>query len=114
MELTHVELKDRVYDFDAKQVKHTRPVVVDLYTQWCAACKMMSPALDSIQQKLADKIDIVKVDISTADDLANALQIQSVPTLLFLKPGSKEPVKTIVGAVPPAQIEADIQSLLLA
>lgn len=114
MELSHIELKDRVYDFVAGTVKNSRPVVVDLYTDWCSACKMMSPGLDLLGEKLMDSVDIVKVNITKADDLVNALQIQSVPTLLFLKPGSTGPVKTVVGAYPPNKVEEDIIKHLLA
>lgn len=113
MELTDVQFKESVYDYEAAQVKHDKPVVVDLYTDWCVACKSLSPALDRMAQKFEGIVDIVKVNITKADALASALDIQGVPTLLFLQPGRSNPTQTLVGATTPALVEKTIAEYLL-
>ena len=65
--------------------------LVDFYAEWCAPCKMLTPVLESIE----DKIDIIKVDIDKFEDLTLDYRIMSVPTLVFIKDGEK--VKELVG-----------------
>lgn len=65
--------------------------LIDFYAQWCGPCKMLSPVLETI----SDKINIIKVDIDKFSDLTKEYRIMSVPTLIFIKDGKKE--KEIVG-----------------
>ncbi len=113
MELTDVQFKESVFDYEDFQVKSNKPVVVDLYTDWCTACKSLSPALDRVAQKFEGIVDVVKVNITRSDALASALDIQSVPTLLFLQPGRKGPTQTLVGTTTPALVEKTIAEYLL-
>ena len=45
--------------------------LVDFYAQWCGPCKMLSPILEGIE----DKINIIKVDIDKFPLLANKYKI---------------------------------------
>lgn len=65
-----------------KEGKH----LVDFYAEWCGPCKMMSPVLENLQ----DKIDIIKVDIDKFEKLTLKYRIMSVPTLIFFVDGKKE------------------------
>lgn len=112
MELSDVQFKESVFDYDANEIKTSRPVVVDLYTDWCTACKSLSPALDRVEAKFEGKVDVIKVNITKSDALTAAMDIQGVPTLLFLRPGSKDR-QTLVGATSPAIVEKTIAEYLL-
>ena len=112
MELSDIQFKERVYDYDMDEVRVSRPVLVDLYTDWCTACKSLSPALDKVAQKFEGVIDIVKVNITKSDALASAMDIQGVPTLLFFRPGTNSR-QTMVGATSPALVEKAIADYLL-
>lgn len=65
--------------------------IVDFYAEWCGPCKMLTPVLESI----SDKINIVKVDIDKFPKLTTNYRIMSVPTLIFFKDGKK--FKEVVG-----------------
>ena len=65
--------------------------LVDFYAEWCGPCKMLAPVLE----KVADKINIIKVNVDIREDLSNEYRIMSVPTLIFFKNGVK--VKEISG-----------------
>ena len=65
--------------------------LVDFYAEWCGPCKMLTPVLESIE----DKINIIKVDIDKFEELAFEYRIMSVPTLVFFKDGNK--VKELIG-----------------
>lgn len=65
--------------------------LVDFYAEWCGPCKMLTPVLESIE----DKINVIKVDIDKFEDLTLDYRIMSVPTLVFIKDGEK--VQELVG-----------------
>ena len=75
-----------------------RLVIVDFWATWCGPCRMLSPLLDEVEEEMADKIVVVKVNIDDAEEIAMRYRIMSIPTLLFFKNG--EMVDRSVGAMP--------------
>ena len=52
--------------------------------KWCGPCKRISPALEKLSEGLdSDIVTIYKVDIDENDDLAEKLNIKSVPTFFL-------------------------------
>lgn len=76
-------------------IKGPKPVLVDFFATWCGPCKMQSPILDQVKEKVGDDAKIVKVDIDRNRELAMKYRVQSVPTLILFKDG--EPVWRTVG-----------------
>lgn len=56
-------------------------VLVDFFATWCGPCKMLSPELEDIK----DKIQIMKVDIDENLQLCQRYGVMSVPTLIYFK-----------------------------
>ena len=73
-------------------------VIVDFWATWCGPCRMLSPLLDEVEEEMADKITVVKVNVDDADEIAMRYRIMSIPTLLFFKNGQL--VDKSVGAMP--------------
>ncbi|XP_058119722.1 thioredoxin-2 [Anopheles ziemanni] len=71
-------------------------VVVDFFAVWCGPCKAIAPKLEEFQNKYADKIVVVKVDVDECEDLAAQYNISSMPTFLFIK--NKQVVTQFSGA----------------
>lgn len=63
------------------------PVVVDFYAEWCGPCKMMSPVLHEVKDKVGDRAVVLKMDIDKNPQYASVYNIQSVPTLVIFKHG---------------------------
>lgn len=68
-------------------IQGSRPVLVDFSAEWCGPCKMMPPILKEVKDKLGDKVTILKMDIDRNPAVAEAYQIQSVPTLIVFRDG---------------------------
>jgi thioredoxin 1 len=73
-------------------------VIVDFWATWCGPCRMLSPLLDEVEEEMADKITVVKVNVDDADEIAMKYRIMNIPTLLFFKGGQL--VDKTVGAMP--------------
>jgi thioredoxin 1 len=85
-------------------------VIVDFWATWCGPCRMLSPLLDEVEEEMADKITVVKVNVDDADEIAMRYRIMSIPTLLFFKNGQL--VDKTVGAMPKSTLVEKINANL--
>ncbi len=69
-------------------LKTNKLVLVDFNAVWCAPCKEMAPVLDEIATTYKEKVMLLKVDVEENKAVADALQIENMPTLLLYKNGS--------------------------
>ena len=98
-------------DSNIKEVIESgKPVVVDLWAEWCGPCRAVSPILDQIATEHADKIEIVKLNVDENPNTAMEFNITSIPTMKVFKGG--EVVKTVVGAKPKPALEAELADFL--
>lgn len=61
-----------------------KPAVVDFYADWCGPCKAISPVLEEIAKEYAGELYIYKINVDNAPEIADAFNIQAIPTLLFI------------------------------
>ena len=85
-------------------------VIVDFWATWCGPCRMLSPLLDEVEAEMVDKIEVVKVNVDDADEIAMRYRIMSIPTLLFFKNG--QIVDRSVGAMPKSALVDKINANL--
>jgi len=86
------------------------PVLVDFWAEWCGPCKQVAPILEKLAKEFAGKIRIAKVDVDANPALSRAFQIQSIPTLMFVKSGKI--VGQQAGALPEHILRNAIQQLI--
>ena len=71
-------------------------VLVDFWASWCSPCKVIAPMLESIAEKLGDKILICKHNVDEQPSVPTRYNIRGIPTLL--KFSKSELIDTKVGA----------------
>ena len=90
--------------FEEVVLNAERPIIVDFWAAWCGPCRMVAPELEKIAQKYAGQIDVVKMDVDANPAVSQALQIMTLPTIAFFRPG--HPPMAAIGAMPAEQYEA--------
>lgn len=70
----------------ASTVEENEVVLVDFWADWCGPCKRFAPIYDEASGRYDDVV-FAKVDTEDARDLAAALEIQSIPTIMGFRRG---------------------------
>lgn len=71
-----------------------KPAVVDFYADWCGPCKAISPILEEIAKEYEGELYIYKINVDNDPYIADAFNIQAIPTLLFIPMEGRYKVQT--------------------
>ncbi len=95
-----------------QRIQHTsRPAIVELWAPWCGPCKMMEPSLKQAAQKYTGKVDLIRINADSSQEIVRHLKVFGIPTMIGYKDGSELFRKT--GAQSTGSIEAVFERALL-
>jgi thioredoxin len=99
-------------NFEAEVLRWSQPVVVDCWAAWCGPCKQFSPVFEATSKQYAGVVRFAKLDTDAEPQLAAALGVQALPTVLMFYKGQL--VNAAEGALPAAQFQQWLYQTLTA
>ncbi|MCA1931191.1 protein-disulfide reductase DsbD [Rheinheimera sp.] len=114
-----VKTLDELQQEVKKSAEAGKPVLVDLYAEWCVACKEFEHITfaDGEVKSLMAQFTLIKIDVTNATDqdqqLLDHFQVLGLPTLLlFDKNGSELTQSRITGFMGPKDFGAHLGQIL--
>ena len=82
------------------------PVLLDFFTEWNEQSTAMHDVLKDVAAALGDKAKVIKIDVEKNEELAEALRVKSLPTLIIYKGGEmkwrqsgEQDANTLIGII---------------
>ena len=91
-------------ELEVEIVNREKPLIIDFYATWCGPCLMLSKELEQVAETLGDRVQILKIDCDENEGISSALQIQGLPTLIFVGMDAEKPALRTEGLLPAQSI----------
>ena len=84
------------HNFDqlAIQASHNKPVLVDLWAEWCSPCLVLAPLLQQLVEEYDGEILLGKVEVDKGDGenmkLAGRYRVRGFPTVILFVAGEEK------------------------
>jgi len=101
-----VEIDDTTFEefINSKDV-----AVIDFYANWCMPCRMIEPLIKSLASEYDGSVGFARLNVDSSPMIASALEIRSIPTLVFTKNGKY--ADRMIGVRPKGHIARMIESI---
>ena len=63
------------------------PILLDFYADWNESSTSMHPVLKDVAAAIGDRGKVIKINVDKNNELAQALRIKGLPTLMIYKSG---------------------------
>lgn len=106
--ITSISAKPRKVSAEELEVEladRTVPLVVDFYASWCGPCVLLAKELEQVADELGDTVKVLKIDTDENPELSSQLQIQGLPTMVFIGTDTSKPALRTEGLLPAATIK---------
>ncbi|NCQ60575.1 MAG: thioredoxin family protein, partial [Myxococcales bacterium] len=80
---THVDDSN----FQAEVMRHTGPVILDVWGPGCAPCKQFEPILVDLATQYDGRVKVCEMSTTAAPMAAGRLRVMSTPSIIYFKRG---------------------------
>jgi len=76
---------------DVIEASHQRPILLDLWAEWCSPCRVIAPLLGKIAHEFDGKLGIAKIEVDEDENMkiAGKYQVRGFPTLILFQHGEE-------------------------
>ena len=82
-----------LHNFDERVItaSHLKPILVDLWTEWCSPCRVIAPLLEKVVVEFDNQIAIAKIEVDEEDNMkiAGHYKVRGFPTLILFQHGEE-------------------------
>ena len=96
-------------NFESEVLNSDKPVLVDLWADWCGPCKMLGPVLEQISSERGD-IKVCKINVDEEPQLASEFRVSSIPHVALLN--GNRIIAQSIGFKPKADILAMVDGAI--
>jgi thioredoxin 1 len=97
-------------NFQNEVMEAAGPVLVDFWAEWCPPCKMLSPIVDRVAEKLEGQLKIVKCNVDESPEIASRFGVRGIPKLIFFTHG--QVIEQATGLMSESQLMAKAAAVL--
>jgi putative thioredoxin len=74
------------------QASFTRPILVDIWADWCPPCLVLAPVLEMVLHDYAGEIALAKVDVDEGENMkiAGQYKVRGFPTVILFSQGEEK------------------------
>lgn len=89
-------------------IEDGKPMIIDFWAPWCGPCRQFGPTFEAAAEKHSD-ITFAKVNTEEEQELAAALRIRSIPTIMVFR--ERVLLFSHSGALNPTQLDELIEQV---
>ena len=93
-----------------EMIRSGKTFLVDYWAPWCGYCRRIGPSYEKLADEYSDRVAVTKINIDAEALLAEAEQIEVIPTLVLYRHGKA--VDSIINPESKAAMERFLQEAL--
>ena len=97
--------------FDMETGAIAQPSVFDFNATWCGPCRRLAPILEELAAEYEGRVNFYSIDVDNNRELAQKLQIQSIPYVLFFNIKGDDP-EELIGLASIEEVKVYIEKIL--